>query len=242
MHELTAVVIGASGLTGNLVVEELIKDTDFKTVRLLVRSTVDKNHPKIKQQIVNFNSPADYEKNFGEGDVIFCCIGTTQKKVKGDKEKYEKIDHDIPVNAAKIGLAHHFKKFLIVSSVGANENSSNFYLRLKGKTENSLKNFPFESLSIFQPSLLNGKRKESRMSEAIAQTLMDILSFLLLGPFQKYKAIGANNVAKAMVYESKQKKTGTHYYQYSEMMDMARELVNERETEDKMVQKNQGSK
>ena len=242
MNELTAVVIGASGLTGNLVVEELIKDASFKTVRLLVRKPVTKIHPKIKQQIVDFNDFNDYEKKFGEGDVIFCCIGTTQKKVKGDKILYEKIDHDIPVNAAKIGIAHHFKKFIIISAVGANENSSNFYLKLKGKTENSLKEFPFESLSIFQPSLLNGKRKENRMGETIAQTLMDILSFLLLGPLQKYKAIGANNVAKAMVYESKQQKTGTHYYQYTEMMDMARELINDREIEQSMIKKNQYSK
>ena len=242
MNELTAVVIGASGLTGNLVVEELIKDTSFKSIRLLVRAPVAKMHPKIQQQIVDFNDLEDYQNKFGDGDVIFCCIGTTQKKVKGDKVLYEKIDYGIPVNAAEIGIAHNFKKFLIVSAVGANENSSNFYLNLKGKTENSLKKFPFESLSIFQPSLLNGKRTESRMGETMAQSFMDILSFLLLGPLQKYKAIGANNVAKAMVYESKNQKKGIHYYQYPEMMDMARELINEREIEQGMMKKNQYSK
>lgn len=242
MNELTAVVIGATGLTGNLVVEELIKDTNFKLVRVLVRKPIIKIHPKIEQQIVDFSDFDDYEKKFGNGDVIFCCVGTTQKKVNGDKILYEKIDHDIPVNAAKIGIAHGFKKFLIVSAVGANENSSNFYLKLKGKTENSLKKFPFESLGIFQPSLLNGNRKENRTGEKIAQVLMDILSFLLLGPLQKYKAIGADNLARAMVYESKQKKAGTHYYQYPEMMDMARELINDREIEQRMNKKNQYSK
>lgn len=242
MNELTAVIIGATGLTGNLVVEELLKDTDFKSVRVLVRKPVINIHPKIEQQIVDFNDFDDYDKKFGGGDVIFCCVGTTQKKVNGDKILYEKIDHDIPVNAAKIGVAHHFKKFLIVSAVGANENSSNFYLKLKGKTENSLKKFPFESLSIFQPSLLNGNRKENRTGEKIAQVLMDILSFLFLGPLQKYKAIGADNLARAMVYESKQKKAGTHYYQYPGMMDMARELLNDREIEQRMNKKNQYSK
>ena len=100
-----------------------------------------------------------------------------EKKVEGDKSLYEKIDHDIPVNAAEIGISHHFKKFLIISAVGANKNSSNFYLKLKGKTENSLKRFPFESLSIFEPSLLNGKRQETRFAEKIAETVMDLLSF-----------------------------------------------------------------
>lgn len=235
MNELTAVVLGASGLTGGLLVNELLNDKDYKTVRVLVRKTLTIIHPKLQQQIVDFNDKEDFSNKMGDGDVIFSCIGTTQKKVNGDKDLYEKIDHDIPVNAAEIGVSHHFKKFLIVSAVGANENSSNFYLRLKGKTENSLKRFPFECLSIFQPSLLNGKRKETRTTEQIAETVMDLLSFLLLGPLQKYRAIGADNIARAMVYESKQKKTGIHYYHYGEIMDMARELMAQKEENGEVV-------
>jgi uncharacterized protein YbjT (DUF2867 family) len=235
MNKLTAVVLGATGLTGNLVVEKLLKDKDYKTVRVLVRRTLTILHPKLQQQIVNFNDKKDFSKKMGQGDVIFCCIGTTKKKVNGNNTLYERIDHDIPVNAAEIGISQHFKKFLIVSAVGANESSSNFYLKLKGKTENSLKHFPFESLSIFQPSILNGKRKENRPAEQIAQTLMDLLSFLLLGPLIKYRAIGADNVARAMVYESKQKKAGIHYYQYPQMMDMARAFNSDNENEEKVV-------
>lgn len=229
MNELTAVVLGASGLTGGLLVNELLNDKDYKTVRVLVRKTLGIIHPKLQQHVVDFNDKDDFARKMGDGDVIFSCIGTTQKRVKGDKKLYEKIDHDIPLNAAEIGISHNFKKFLIVSAVGANENSSNFYLKLKGKTENALKKIPFESLSIFQPSLLNGKRKETRIKEQIAETIMDLLSFLLLGPLQKYRAIGANNVARAMVYAGKQQKAGISYYHYGQMMDMARELVSERE-------------
>jgi|SRR6185437_2814259 len=222
MNELTAVVLGATGLTGSLLLQELLKDKDYKTVRILVRRNVNMSHPKLEQEIVDFNDIDDYTKKFGEGDVIFSCIGTTQKNVKGDKVLYEKIDFDIPVNAAKIGVSKNYKKFLIVSAIGANENASNFYLKLKGRTEKALKEIPFVSISIFQPSLINGKRNENRTGEAIAQTVMDLLSFLLLGPLEKYRAIGANNIAKAMVNESKQKRTGVNYYRYNEMMDLAR--------------------
>lgn len=222
MNELTAVVLGATGLTGSLLLQELLKDKDYKTVRILVRRNVNVSHPKLEQEIVDFNDIDDYTKKFGEGDVIFSCIGTTQKNVKGDKALYEKIDLDIPVNAAKIGISKNYKKFLIVSAIGANENASNFYLRLKGRTEKTLKEIPYVSLSIFQPSLINGKRNENRTGEAIAQTVMDLLSFLLLGPLEKYRAIGANNIARAMVNESKQQRTGVNYYRYNEMMDLAR--------------------
>jgi uncharacterized protein YbjT (DUF2867 family) len=222
MNEQTAVVIGATGLTGNLVVEELLKDNNFKTVRVLVRRNVSIIHPKLQQEIVNFNNIDDYTKKFGEGDVIFCCIGTTQKKVKRDKILYEKIDYGIPVDAARVGVSKGYNKFLIISSIGANANSSNFYLRLKGKTENALKEFPFFSLSIFQPSIINGKRNENRTGEIIAQTIMDILSFLFIGPLKKYRAIGANNIAKAMVQASKLQKRGVDYYRYDEIMELAR--------------------
>lgn len=222
MRELTAVVLGASGLTGNLLLQELLKDNDFKTVRILVRKNVDIAHPKLQQEIVNFNDIDDYTKKFGEGDVIFSCIGTTQKKVKGDKGLYKRIDFDIPVDAARIGLSKKYRKFLIVSAIGANENSSNFYLKLKGKTENVLKEFPFVSIGIFQPSIISGNRIENRSFEKIAQAIMDLISFSFFGSLEKYKAIGADNIARAMINESKQKKSGVHYYRYNEMMDLAR--------------------
>ena len=218
MKELTAVVIGATGLTGSLLVEELKKDSDFKTVRTLVRTAANINHPKLEQRIVNFNDFDDYTQKFGEGDIIFCCVGTTQKKVHKDKEAYKKVDFHIPANAAQIGISKGFKQFLIVSAIGANENSSNFYLSLKGKTESQIKQFPFDSIGIFQPSILNGNRKESRIGERLAQIIMDLLSFLLLGALKKFRSIGADNVAKAMLRASKKQTPGIHYYQYADMM------------------------
>ena len=221
MNKKTAVVIGSSGLTGSLVVEELLKDNDFDIVRVLVRRQVKIIHNKLQQKIVNFNDIADYTQKFGEGDIIFCCIGTTQKNVKGDNTLYEKIDFDIPVNAARIGSAKNYKKFLIVSSVGANKNSANFYLKLKGKTENAIRQFAFESIYFFRPSMLLGERKELRRGEKILQTSMKIVSLLLFGSLKKYHAINAKDVARAMIKESKQNNPGVHYFEYSEIMNAA---------------------
>ena len=220
MNELTAVVIGATGLTGNLLVEELLKDNAFKTVRVLVRRHLHNHNPKLQQEIVNFNDTADYAAKFGEGDVIFCCIGTTQKKVKNDKMAYEKIDLDIPVNAARIGIDKGFKKFLIVSAIGANENASNFYLKLKGKIENKLKEFAYQSISIFRPSLLLGPREEYRLGEKIARVLTEIFSFLFFGFLEKYHPVDAEKVAIAMVKQSKLSVPGTHYFTYAEIIDL----------------------
>jgi len=220
MNEQAAVVIGASGLIGNFVVQSLLKDEAFKTVRILIRKKINIIHPKLQQQIVDFNDINDYMEKLGFGDVIFCCIGTTQKKVKGDKNLYEKIDFDIPVNAARIGIENKFKQFLIVSAIGANEDSSNFYLKLKGKTENTLKQFSFQSISIFRPSVLLGNRKEIRPGEKIMQVIMKLISFLLIGSLKKYRAIDASKVAKAMVNQSKKNESGIHILDYTEMMKL----------------------
>ena len=218
MNEQTALVIGASGLIGSFVVEELLRDASFKTVRALVRKKLNIDHPKFQQTIVNFNDINDYADKFGFGDVIFCCIGTTQKKVKGDKIAYEKIDFDIPINAARMGIVNKFKKFLIVSSVGANENASNFYLKLKGKTESALQQFSYQSIGIFRPSILLGNRKEIRPAEKVMQKIMKTVSGLFTGSLKKYRAIYAFDVAKAMVKESKQENPGVHIFEYKDMM------------------------
>lgn len=222
MNEQTAVIIGASGLIGNHLVEQMLADEYFGTVRVLVRRGLAFTHPKLQQVIANFNDFNDFKNKFGKGDIIFCCIGTTQKKVNGDKTAYEKIDHDIPVNAAQIGIDHGFKKFLIVSSIGANALSNNFYLRLKGKTEHAVKQFPFKSISIFRPSILLGKRREARPAEKTGQVFMQALSFLFAGSFKKYHPIKASNVANAMIAESKLSRPGVTILEYKEMMEITR--------------------
>jgi uncharacterized protein YbjT (DUF2867 family) len=220
MNEQTALVIGATGLIGNFVVQQLLNDDSFGKVRVLVRRKMNIENQKLEQQLVNFDDINDYAEKFGFGDIIFCCIGTTQKQVKGNKELYEKIDFDIPVNAARMGVVNKFKKFLIVSSVGANESSSNFYLKLKGRTENALQQFSFQSISIFRPSILLGNRKEIRPGEKFMQGIMKNLSFLFFGSYKKYRAMYASDVAKAMVKKSKIDEQGIFILDYTAMMEL----------------------
>ena len=217
MNEQTAVIIGASGLIGNHLVKQMLFDEYFSTVRVLVRRGLAVSHPKLQQVITDFNDLDSYTDKFGTGDIIFCCVGTTQKKVNGDKVAYERVDHDIPVNAAQIGIDNGFKKILIVSSIGANAVSNNFYLRLKGKTENAVKQFPFRSISIFRPSMLLGKRTEARPAEKAGQILMQAFSFLFVGSLKKYHPVKAEDVAKAMITGSKKEEAGIHILEYTEM-------------------------
>ncbi|MCY7421265.1 MAG: NAD(P)H-binding protein [Chitinophagaceae bacterium] len=221
MNEQTAVVLGATGLIGNYVVQQLIKDPTFTTVRLLVRKPIPQPHEKVQVVVSNFSNPTQFKMDLGKGDCIFCCVGTTLKKVGGDKEHYRTVDYDIAVHAARFGKEAGFKKYLLVSSVGARASSKNFYSRLKGEIEGAIQNIGLSSTHIFRPSFLMGDRKEFRPGELAAKAVMKIASFLMVSDLRKYRGIDAIKVAKAMVQAAKPTTEGTFVYEYAEIMKLA---------------------
>jgi uncharacterized protein YbjT (DUF2867 family) len=139
-------------------------------------------------------------------------VGTTQKKVKGDKAAYRKVDYDIPVNAARFCKMTGCEKFVLVSSVGANRKSNNFYLELKGEVEDAIKAVGLKSVHIMRPSMLLGERNESRQGERIAKGLMKTFSFFISS---KYKPIYGMDVAKAMLVAAKKSDEGFFIWEYS---------------------------
>ncbi|HEX8332397.1 MAG TPA: NAD(P)H-binding protein [Segetibacter sp.] len=222
MKAQTALVLGATGLIGSNLVELLLADDTYEKVSVLVRKEYKLNHPRLEVKIVNFNNIKDFEEKIGNGNSIFCCIGTTMKKVNGDKAAYKKIDYDIAVNAAQLGLAGGYTKYLLVSSISANANSKNFYLQLKGKVENTITTFSYRSIHVFQPSFLLGKRSEFRFGEMLGKGVMRALSLGLYGSLKKYRAIDATTVAKAMIAASKRDEAGNKVYTYNEILEIVR--------------------
>lgn len=219
----TALVLGATGLVGSELVKLLLADDTFGKVIVLIRGRFDLQHPKLVISRVAFDNKEDFEKKIGNGDSIFCCVGTTLKKMKGDKIAYRKVDYDIAANAARFGIAAGYKRYLLVSSVGANATSGNFYLKLKGEVEDVIAGYPFESIHIFQPSILLGKRHEFRFGELIGKGVMQTISFLFFNGLQKYKAITAFEVAKAMASASKLKQRGIKVYQFADIVNPGRD-------------------
>ena len=211
---MRATLIGATGLIGNLLLELLLADEYFDSVRILIRRPMELIHPKLEKKLVDFTDMESFRLALEDSDVVFCSIGTTQKKVKGDKDAYRKIDYDITVNAARFCKLNGCETFVFVSSVGANSKSNNFYLRLKGEVEEAVKAVGLKKVYIMQPSLLLGNRKESRFGEKIAEWIMPVISFLIP---PKYKPIKAAEVAKSMIYLSKKNLTGIYYSQFKEI-------------------------
>ena len=220
MDKKSGAIIGASGLIGSWLQQYLLKDPEFEIVRSLVRWPSDPVAEKQEVKLVNFSDPESLLLALTGVTVIFCAIGTTSKKVKGNHQLYWQIDHDIPVRVCKMGIEAGCRKFVFVSAVGADPKSRNFYLRLKGQTEADIIATGMPAVHILQPSQLLGKRAESRPLESFTQSIMKPLSALFTGSWTRYKAIAAKEVAKAMITAGKKNDTGVFRYTYQEIMDL----------------------
>ena len=220
MNGQTAVIVGATGLVGSLLLQKLLNDDAFSKVIALTRKLSEIPHRKLENKVVDFNKLEELENSFDHADIIFCAVGTTQKKVNGSETDYRKVDFDIPVQLGKIGLEKGVKQFILVSSIGANPSSHNFYLRLKGEVENAVSELGFQSLYILRPSMLLGKRSEYRLGENIGQAVMRSASFLFFGAMKKYYPVQASDVAQAMLEAAKENRPGINIIQYDEMMEL----------------------
>jgi uncharacterized protein YbjT (DUF2867 family) len=192
----TAIVIGSTGLTGGYLLTELVANPNYSKIIVLVRKASGQHNLKVEELIVDFNKLSDF-KNKIIGDDVYCTIGTTIKKA-GSQDAFTKVDLEYPLSIAKIAKENGAKHFLLMSSLGANAASGNFYLKTKGALENNLRDLNFDSLSIFRPSILLGPRREFRLGEKIGIFFMRLFSFLLLGGLKKYRPIHVKQVAHAM--------------------------------------------
>jgi len=217
MEGKTITLIGATGLIGGHLLALLQENDQVKKIKVLARRPLDIANPKVQVIVIDFSDEMSFKSAITGSDSVFCAVGTTQKKVKGDKTAYRKVDFDIPVNAARFCSEKGCPHFLLVSSIGANSNSSNFYLKLKGEVEDAVQQMNIPSVSIFRPSMLLGKREEFRFGEIIAKALSVPFSFMTPS---KFKPVNAFNVAKAMIAASGQNKRGYQVYHYKEMMTL----------------------
>ncbi|MEN8125058.1 MAG: NAD(P)H-binding protein [Bacteroidota bacterium] len=194
----TAIILGATGLTGNLLLQKLINDERYELVKIFSRKPIEIKHPKVIEVIGNLLELETFNKDF-TADEVFCSIGTTAKKTP-DKELYKKIDIGIPLSAAKLCKENNINTFIVMSSLGADAKSSVFYNKIKGEMEQSVLKEGITNTYILRPSIILGKRNENRIFEGIGKTMFTVFQFLFIGKLKRYKAIEADNIAKAMIY------------------------------------------
>ena len=192
----TAIIIGATGLTGSNLLQQLLKDDDFSTVKIFVRTATGFLHSKIQENIIDFNAIENIKDNIS-GDVLFSCLGTTIKQA-GSRENQHMVDFTYQYAFAKHAADNGVNDYVLVSSASANAKSMFFYTKIKGELEQAVKKLPFSRIRILQPSILQGERKNKRAGEHVGVKIIDMLGNIL--PFlKKYRSITGEQLAKAMI-------------------------------------------
>lgn len=210
-------LFGATGLIGGYLLEFLLKDSEIHLINIVGRNPFHLQHDKINNIVIDFEDVSSISNSVTGSEAVFVSIGTTMSKVNGDKIKYKSVDFDIIFNIANACKQKNINQFIYVSSLGANPNSSNFYLRLKGEIDEAVAKLNLNSTYIFRPSILLGKRNESRPGEKIMQFVMPLLDFMIPS---NSKAIKAEDVAKSMLNTIKNYKSGLHIYQYNQIKEL----------------------
>lgn len=216
-------VFGASGLVGGELLKTLLEDDGVSEVRAPVRRPLGMDHPRLRESVIAFDDQDALAGVVSGCETVYVAIGTTNRKVGGDKEAYRRVDFDIPVGVAKACASTGVFGIALVSSVGADpENKYNFYIKLKGVVEETVSEQGVPQTVIVRPSVLLGKRQESRVGERFAQLVMSMVSGLLSGGYRKYRAIRAGDVARAMVMATRSLSKGIHVLEYGEMMELSK--------------------
>lgn len=208
----TAVVIGATGAVGKEILKEILGNEYYERIYVLGRNSITTlpDEERLTKIIIDFEN-INFDTNILENADVFASLGTTIK-IAGTKENQRNIDVDYTVNFAKL-CEEKTRSFNVVSAIGANSKSKNFYNSLKGELEDKLKEMNLGILRIFQPSLLISKRDDGRFLEELFIKISPLFKVLLKGKMKKYSPIEASLLGKVIVrFATENKGKGTYTY------------------------------
>ena len=215
-----ALVAGGSGLVGGALLPLLLQSAQYTRVHALSRRPLPFDHPRLANRVVRFEASLQAQLKGLQCQDAFCCLGTTIRDA-GSQAAFRAIDLELVQEFARLALNCGAERLVVVSALGANPASKNFYLRVKGEMEKALEGLRFRALDILQPSLLLGARRELRPLELGAQVAMQLANPLLLGGWSRFRAIAAATVAAAMSGAARSRRRGVYRYTYDGIRNLA---------------------
>lgn len=205
-------IAGATGLSGSYCLEYLLLQLKITKVISIGRKSTGIQNPKLEEVILEDNKL----NTKVVADAFICCLGTTIKKA-GSKEAFSKIDLELPLYLSNHLHQNGCQTAAVISAMGADENSTFFYAKVKGKMEKEMQKIGFESLSIFRPAIIDGQRKEKRLGEKIGLAVAKFLRPFLFGSLKNYKPIHAKIIGRSLMAVVLLKKAGVKIYDSQEI-------------------------
>lgn len=202
---------GATGLTGEHLLDRLLSEPTVARVLAPTRRPLAA-HAHLDNPVGDLATLLP--QLAGRVDTAFCCLGSTIKQA-GSQEAFRAIDHDLVLAFARRARELGARHLLVVSALGANPNSSVFYNRVKGETEQALQAMDWPQLTIVRPSLLLGARREFRLGERLAAPLLRWLP-------GKYRGIEACALARALWRLALEEEDGVRVIESSDLRRLGR--------------------
>ena len=216
-----ALLLGATGLVGRHCLEALCAGNDYDAVTVLARRPLEVTDPRVRVQVLNLEDMGRHPELFAVED-IFCCLGTTLSKA-GSRGAFYHVDHDLCLQAARLGAEQGARNFLLVSAINANRRSPFFYPRTKGEAEADVAAAGLPAVHLFQPSFLLGERGESRPAEWLGIQAMRVVRPAFHATGSKLTPVSAEQLARAMVYAAvEDRPAGIYRYRYPEFLAWSR--------------------
>lgn len=223
MPYFDCLILGYTGAVGQELLHELIKSDKVNRIVCLGRKQPAIDHHKMMFIAADMTKLTEHLNAFAGISRVYCCLGTTIKQA-GSQQGFKRVDYDMVVDAALLAKQAGVSHFSVVSAMGADENSTIFYNRVKGECEKALQQIGFNRLSIFRPSLLTGPRKEFRLGEKIAQITFPLIEWLLLGSLKHYRSISTNTVARAILLNSIKTDEGVEIFRSDDIKQLSKAL------------------
>jgi len=212
-------LVGATGLVGSALIAEAVGREDVRVIGVGRREAVLPPGARMEMLV---GEPIDWPQliRAARADVLVCALGTTIKAA-GSPEQFRAIDYDLVRFSAEAALEAGIGHMILVSSVGAERGSRNFYLSVKGETEEALGKLGFRRLDMLRPGLLRGRREERRGLERAGQLLAPLVDRFLRGRFTRYRSIRANRLARAILALGREKAQGRFVHEHGAMRRLA---------------------
>lgn len=203
-HPFHLLILGATGLVGQQLLDLAQADPRIGRITAPTRRAVAP-HPKLSNPRVDYRNLANTD--WWHADAVACALGTTLKAA-GGKAGFREVDFRFVLDAAWLAKRSGATRFVLNSSLGADPESANFYLKTKGETEQALERLGFEALTLVRPSLLDGgPRPEPRPGEQAGLWLAKRLGRLIP---ERYRPVSTRTVAKAMLESALNHRSGMH--------------------------------
>lgn len=190
-------LVGATGLIGRRMIE-ITSEGDYARIVGIARREIEL--PKGARIEVFVADPSKWKEVLEavRPRSLVCALGTRWRGGGDDEAGFRAAYQDVVLKSAQAAHEAGIRNFVLISSAGASVASKNFYLKIKGETEQEVTKVGFKRLDILRPGMLKGQwgHKQNPM-ETMVRVASPVIDPLLPSKMVMYRSIDADLVAEA---------------------------------------------